>query len=210
MKTQKMFTRNLIAAAILVGASAAHAISVGASVGATVDGVTQTVAETGITTGVKAKLATDARVKGSDISVTTDHGVVVLTGTALSAEAKAAAADIAQASAGADVKVINRIEAPSFATVVKSEAKLGVDATQEVITDAWISTKLKTQLLADATTKGTSIRVNTKDNVVFLKGTVASQAEKDQAVKLASETKGVARVNARKLRVAASAKASVN
>lgn len=207
MKNPKMLTRTLIAAAFLTSASAAHAVSVGASLGATVDGVTQAVVDTGLTGSVKAKLATDARLKGSDISVTSENNVVILTGKAPSAEAKAAAEELAQSSVNADVRIVNHIEAPSVLSAIKEDVKAAADTTGEVITDSWISTKIKSQLLADTATKGTAINVTTKDNVVFLKGTVASQAERDAAIKLAGETRGVAKVNARKLKVAAQIKA---
>ena len=210
MKNQTTLARTLIAAAILASASAAHAISVGASVGATVDGVTQAVVDTGVTGSVKAKLAGDARLKGADVAVTTENNVVILSGKAPSADAKAAAEEIAKSSVGADVRVVNRIEAPGVLSAIGSDVKVAADTTGEVITDSWITTKLKSQLLADTATKGTAIKVTTKDNVVFLKGTVASQAEKDQAIKLAGETKGVARVNASKLKVNTKLKADAN
>lgn len=209
MKNQNLLTRTLIAAALLTGASAAQAVSVGANLNANVDAATQTVSDTALTGSVKAKLATDARVKGSDISVTTENGVVVLTGKAPSAEAKAAAEDIAK-SANASAKIDNRIQAPGLLSNIKADTKAGVATTEEVVNDSWITTKLKTQLLADTTTKGTAIKVTTKDNVVFLRGTVASQAEKDQAIKLASETQGVAKVNSSKLKVSTKVKAEAS
>ena len=205
MKNQTILTRTLIAAALLASASAAQAISVGASV----DVATQAVADTALTGTVKTKLATDARVKGSDISVTSENGVVVLTGKAPTAEAKAAAEEIAK-SADASVKVDNRIQAPGLLSELKTDVKVAADTTGEVVTDSWISTKIKSQLLADTATKGTAIKVTTKDNIVFLKGTVGSQLEKDQAIKLASQTKGVAKVNASKLKVSTKVKADAN
>ncbi|MDO9452378.1 MAG: BON domain-containing protein [Stagnimonas sp.] len=205
MKNQTILTRTLIAAALLASASAAQAISVGASV----DVATQAVADTALTGTVKTKLAADSRVKGSDISVTSENGVVVLTGKAPSAEAKAAAEEIAK-SADASVKVDNRIQAPGLLSELKTDAKVAADTTGEVVTDSWISTKIKSQLLADTATKGTAIKVTTKDNIVFLKGTVASQLEKDQAIKLASQTKGVAKVNASKLKVSTKVNADAN
>lgn len=205
MKNPSRFTLSLFAAALLTAATAAHAISLGA----TIDATTQVVTDTALTGAVKTRLAADARLEGSNISVSTENGLVVLSGTAPSMQAKATAEEIAK-SANADVKVINRIEAPGVISTLKADTKAAADTTGEVITDSWISTKIKSQLLADIATKGTAIRVKTRDNVVTLKGTVASQAEKDQAIKLASETKGVLRVNARKLRVSTKVNASAN
>lgn len=190
-------TRTLFAAALLAAAGSSQAISVGANL----DVGTQVVADTALVGTVKSRLSTDARLKGSDIAVENKDGVLVLTGKAPSAEAKAAAEDIAKATAAASVKIDNRIEAPGLLSAISSDVKAATETTGEVVTDSWISTKIKSQLLADTVTKGTAIKVKTKDNIVFLSGKVGTQAEMDQAIKLASETKGVVQVNASKLRV---------
>lgn len=205
MKNPTRFTLSLFAAALLTAATAAHAISVGA----TIDATTQAASDTALISSVEAKLAADARLSGSHISVSTENGLAVLSGTAPSMQAKAVAEELAKSS-NPDAKVINHIEAPGVMSTLKADAKVAADTTGEVITDTWISAKIKSQLLADTATKGTSIRVRTRDNVVSLKGTVASQAEKDQAIKLAGETKGVLRVNARKLKVSTKADVSAN
>ncbi len=207
MKNQNILTRTLIAAALFTGATAVHAI--GVDLGVDLNATTQAITDTALTGSVKAKLAADARVNASDVSVNTENGVVVLTGKVASAEAKAAAEELAK-SANGTVRVVNRIEAPGLLSALSSDVKVAADATGEVITDSWISTKVKSQLLADTLTKGSAMRVTTRDNVVFLRGTVGSLAEKNQAIKLASETKGVVRVNARKLRVSTKVNASAN
>ncbi len=206
MRLNNRFTRTLIAASLLATtAFAAQAISLGASV----DASTQLVTDTALTTSVKAKLAGDSRLEGSDVSVTTENGVVVLTGQASSTEARAAAEQLAH-SAIASAKVDNRIEVPSLMAEMKADAKAATSTTGEAITDGWITTKVKSQLLVDTLTKGTAMSVTTKNDVVFLRGTARSSAEKAQAIKLASETEGVTRVDASKLRVSANAEATVN
>ena len=79
--------------------------------------------------------------------------------------------------------------------------KAGAEKTGEVVTDAAITTAVKTKLLADGKTPGLKIDVDTKDGVVTLSGTVKTQAEIDKAVADARGTKGVGRV-VNKLRVA--------
>ena len=69
------------------------------------------------------------------------------------------------------------------------------------VDDAWITSKVKTQLLADAAVKGTQINVDTKANVVTLTGTAESQAAKDAAIRIAAGTKGVNKVIADQLLV---------
>ena len=208
MKNQNLLTRTLIAAAILASAGAAQAIELGVGVG--VNATTQAVVDTALTGKVKANLATDARVKGSDISVNSENNVVILTGKAPTADAKAAAEAIAKSSVDANVRVVNKIEAPGVLSAIGGDVKAAAETTGEVVTDSWISTKIKSQLLADTATKGTAIKVTTKDNVVFLKGTVATKAEKDQAIALAQQTKGVVKVNASKLKVSTKVKADAN
>lgn len=64
-----------------------------------------------------------------------------------------------------------------------------------VADDAMITAEVKTRLLADPTVSGLKIDVDTISGVVYLTGdNMNSQAAIDQAVKLARETDGVAKV----------------
>jgi osmotically-inducible protein OsmY len=74
--------------------------------------------------------------------------------------------------------------------------------TKEKVDDAWITTKVKTDLAKDSATKAHDIHVNTKSGVVVLTGTVASEAEKEKAEANAKSVKGVVNVE-NQLRVAA-------
>lgn len=65
----------------------------------------------------------------------------------------------------------------------------------EAITDAWITTKVKADLLATEDVSGTEIDVDTMDGVVTLTGTVKSQAEADKAEAVAGKIEGVTRVD---------------
>jgi hyperosmotically inducible protein len=64
----------------------------------------------------------------------------------------------------------------------------------EAITDSWITTKVKADLLATDGVTGTGINVDTKDGVVTLTGKVKSKAEADKAVSVARGIKGVTKV----------------
>jgi hyperosmotically inducible protein len=66
--------------------------------------------------------------------------------------------------------------------------------TGEVVTDAAITSAVKSKLLVDTKTPGMRIDVDTRDGVVTLSGTVKSQAEIDKSVADARGTKGVKRV----------------
>ena len=75
------------------------------------------------------------------------------------------------------------------------------DSSQPV-TDTWITTKVKADLLASSNVPGTEIKVETVNGVVSLSGAVATQAEKDKAVTTAKGIKGVTRVDASGLTLA--------
>ncbi len=66
--------------------------------------------------------------------------------------------------------------------------------TKDVTADASITTAVKTKLLGDTKVGGLKIDVDTKDNVVTLTGNVKSAAERDEAIRLATNTTGVKRV----------------
>ncbi|WP_213603011.1 BON domain-containing protein [Pseudoxanthomonas japonensis] len=71
------------------------------------------------------------------------------------------------------------------------------------VDDTWITTKVKADLLASSNVPGTEIKVETVNGVVTLSGTVASQAEKDKALKVARGIKGVKNVESGSLKVGA-------
>jgi hyperosmotically inducible protein len=73
----------------------------------------------------------------------------------------------------------------------KEKTKAAASKTVEVLTDAEITTAVKTKLLADKTVSGLKIDVDTSDGVVTLTGPVQTAAERSQALRLARQTKGV-------------------
>ena len=190
------------ASLLLAATQTAQAVSLSADVGASVDAATQAVSDTALTASIKTKLAADSRVKASSISVTTTNHVAVLTGTAPSHEAKMAAEDLALNVEGVS-RVDNRIEAPSAVATMGAEMKSGAMQAGEKVTDGWITTKVKSQLVADELTKAGKIKVSTKDNIVMLSGTAGSEAEKTQAIKLAMATEGVKKVDSSQLKIVA-------
>lgn len=73
----------------------------------------------------------------------------------------------------------------------------------EPVTDSWITTKVKADLLASSNVPGTEVKVETVNGVVSLSGTVATKAEHDKAIATAKGIKGVTRVDAAALKVSA-------
>lgn len=75
----------------------------------------------------------------------------------------------------------------------------------EPVTDTWITTKVKSDLLASSNVPGTEVKVETVNGVVSLSGTVATKAEHDKAVMTAKGIKGVKSVDSKALMVAGAA-----
>jgi len=75
----------------------------------------------------------------------------------------------------------------------------------EPVTDTWITTKVKSDLLASSNVSGTDVKVETVNGVVSLSGTVATKAEHDKAVMTAKNIKGVKSVDSKALMVAGAA-----
>jgi hyperosmotically inducible protein len=69
--------------------------------------------------------------------------------------------------------------------------------------DAWITTKVKSELGTTKGVKATDISVTTSDGVVSLSGTVATGKEKMRAERVAKRVKGVKSVDASGLTVSA-------
>ena len=157
--------------------------------------------DTGITTQVKGRLASDARTQPADISVETNNGVVTLSGSAPSAAAKSAAEELARMVP--EVKgVDNRINAPHPVDDMATGAQAAAAQAGASVDDAWITTKVKSALLADPQTQGLKIDVDTEQGVVSLSGEIESAAEQKHAVEVAGGIDGVKAVDDTQLVVA--------
>jgi len=149
--------------------------------------------DTGITTNVKAKLLADDVVKSSQLDVATKNGVVTLTGNVDSDAAKTRAIELARTTTGVKnvVDMISARETTGGGDAPDPNRTIG-----EVVTDAGITMSVKSQLLDDPLVKGLQIDVDTRDGVVFLTGAVSTDAERQKAIQLAKDTKGVRDVQA--------------
>lgn len=67
------------------------------------------------------------------------------------------------------------------------------------MSDAWITSKVKAQLVADNDIAGLAINVETEDKTVRLVGDVPTAAVHAEAVRIAEGTAGVAKVDATRL-----------
>ena len=159
------------------------------------DNMRAAVGDTATTAKVKERIATDKRLEDSKISVTTTNGIVTLTGSAPSHEAASTAENVASSVDG--VKgVDNRISAPSRLGGVAKNV-------EHKVSDDWITTKVKGQILADRSVeRGSDISVKTRDGVVSLYGTASSKKAREHARDIASHVKGVKGVDSTELRLA--------
>src|SRR5918994_1204179 len=139
----------------------------------------------GITTAVKTRLAADDTVKAYQIDVDTRDKVVTLSGSVNTEAEKTQAVAVARGTDG----VVNVVD--NITLKVPAEMARPVDTAAG---DAALTAVVKTKLLADPKASGLKIDVDTKNGMVFLTGTVRSQAEKDQALRLARETENVKNV----------------
>ena len=182
--------------------------------------------DAGITTKVKTKLAADDTVKAYQIDVDTKDKVVTLSGNVDSQAAKDQAVALARATEGVADVVDNitvaggsaampgenpamgggMMEGGAPAAGGEGDAAMGGNAPNPepdrpvgtVMDDAAITAAVKAKLLADTTVGGLKIDVDTREGVVYLTGDhMKSQAEIDQAIKLARETSGVKRVESK-------------
>ena len=201
-----MSARNWIAA-LALGALTAVPAAAQTSSAAQVDDST-------IKTRVETRLKNDATLKGDNIVVSVEKGVVTLSGAVHTDAEKDRAKQLAKVSGVTDVDSKLEVEHKGPSTVDKAEAKTkdagkatkdatvkagektkdAVATTGEVINDAWITSKISTDFVNEDTLKGSDINVDTKDHVVTLKGTVVSAAGKARAEQIAKTTSGVKRV----------------
>jgi len=164
----------------------------------------------------EARIHKDAMLKKYNIDVSVTNGVVTLTGTVPTAADSAKAAQLANVPGATrvDNKLIIDLNAGTKGTAgtlkdkskegaektkegaekVGEKTKEGLSKTGEVITDAWITSRVHSKFLGEDLLKDSDINVDTADHVVTLKGTVMTPAAKTRAEAQAKEVEGVKRV----------------
>ncbi|EGM75974.1 Putative periplasmic or secreted lipoprotein [Rheinheimera sp. A13L] len=140
---------------------------------------------------IDGKAETTLLLNGNLNSFTIDthvkNGVITLTGEVESDVDKALAAELVEGLDGV-TSVENKL-------MVKKDGQTNADPKQtSALKDAKIATVVKTSLLFEPETSGTSIDVDVENSVVTLSGVVDSDAEKDLAVAKAKNTKDVVKV----------------
>jgi hyperosmotically inducible protein len=135
--------------------------------------------DTWLTAKTKIALFADARVKGSEITVETTEGHVMIRGKVDSSDAKRAAEDIA--------KKLDGVKS------VKNDLQVVPPAKREAIDDkdAAITTRVNAQIAKDMYLKNAGIRAQTNAGVVSLSGEVQDLNTSAQASSTAWQVPGV-------------------
>jgi osmotically-inducible protein OsmY len=147
-------------------------------------------AEEAIEDRIEFRLETHDVTRKYDIDVEVENGVVTLTGEVATERQKTQALELAKVEGV--TRIEDRIEVDVDADrTLADRAKQGLNKAGEKITDAWITTKVNWFFVGEDVLDGSDIDVDTKDNVVTLKGTVRSEAARARAKALAERTDGV-------------------
>ena len=136
-----------------------------------------------------------------DVDADADKNTVTLSGTVPSQGLRTKAVDAAKA-AHAGVIVNDKIDVKpgivertayteDMAREARERAAEAKESVGDSLDDAWIHTKVRSKLLAEGEFPGGSINVDVKNNVVTLRGHVATRDERMKAEQLAKETDGV-------------------
>jgi hyperosmotically inducible periplasmic protein len=163
------------------------------------------IADGWLMTKIQAQFFADDDIRARDIAVTARDGVVVLNGFVPDENAHTQAVQIATNTDGVR-NVVDQLRigeagagitppAPGspVATTGNSASDVAARAAG-LLEDAQITSSIQSKYFLDEVVKGRRIDVDTSSGVVTLKGEVASEVERAQALRLARETQGVQRV----------------
>jgi hyperosmotically inducible protein len=195
MNIVKMNTNILGKALVIAGLGASLGLSVAHAAGAPMapeqpagSRIMETQHDSAISRHVEARLMRQPSLKDSDIQVITSNGVVSLSGTVASAHAQYVAVNCVKSISG--VRMVNSrltIAVPGH----PGEKQTMMSKSGEAISDSWITTKVKSQILTDRQVKNDRIGVTTQDGLVTLAGTVNSQQVLTHLIKLTLNVNGV-------------------
>lgn len=160
----------------------------------------ETLADGWVTTRIQAQYFADEQVKARYVDVATHDGVVTVKGFVESPGARERALQIARATSG--VKQVNDQlligQSPKAFEAASPVATSGIVTPPAPATtrpdDGQVVNTIQAKYFLDGSIKARHIDVDVRDGVVTLRGEVASEAERAQALTLARATDGVVRV----------------
>jgi osmotically-inducible protein OsmY len=153
---------------------------------------------------IKSKLLWNRYTQGLDIDVNTQNNVVTLSGKS----DREAGSELAERLAGNTQgvrEVRNQIEITGQAGTAEraqQAASVAADEAADVVSDAWITSKVKSSLIFSRNLDGMDISVMSRNGQVTLGGRVDSAASKELAVETARNVRSVKNVDAREIRIA--------
>ena len=160
-------------------------------------GYADVVSDATITAAVKSKLLWSKHTDGMDTKVITKDGKVELSGIVATKQAKQQAEKLAMNTDGVRA-VSNQLEVSN--TTAKGKGEHNIKAEQSsLISDSWITTKVKSTFMYSSNVAGADISVNTEKGIVTLAGTVSSGVEQALAIELAQNIRGVKSVSSKQL-----------
>lgn len=161
-------------------------------------GFGETVDDASITAAVKSRLLWNSQTEGLKTEVSTHSGVVTLSGIADSDETIELANKLAKNTHGV-ASVTNRLTVDADAKAPRAadakEARSEKGKTAQAISDTWITTKVKSTFIMSSNVSSGDISVSTEDGIVSLSGSALSGEERDLAIALATNIRGVQSVN---------------
>jgi hyperosmotically inducible protein len=149
-----------------------------------------------LTAKVQSKYFLDDLVKLRNIDVTTQNGVVTLSGAVASDAERRQAVALARTTEGVrDVTDQLKVDAAAVLASSDPATALPLAPVPDLKRpDPWITMKVQSQFFLDPQIKGHEIKVDTTRGVVLLIGSVQTAEQKRQAEQIARETEGVTRV----------------
>jgi osmotically-inducible protein OsmY len=152
-----------------------------------------------ISAAIRSKLRWSKQANGMTTSVRTRSGRVTLTGNADSQADKEIAGRLASNTDGVLV-VDNQLVVDALKPAPVEGAKGAMEQARDDVADSWITTRVKSTLMSSNNISGSAISVSTNGGIVTLSGLVASGVERDLAIELAQNVRGVKSVRSSELR----------
>lgn len=172
-----MKNRVLLVAGLLAGAG----LLVLAGCSSTMVSKSRQHSDSGVTSVVQASLEANDKVKARQVDVETREGIVYLTGVVDTEDARREAGRVAWRTEGV--------------RGVENDLTVGERTVGSWVDDVMISSKVKSKLIANSEIQAGDIDVSSSQGVVTLIGRVRSQTMKNDAERIARNTRGVKDVN---------------
>jgi hyperosmotically inducible periplasmic protein len=162
------------------------------------------VSDADLVTRVQSRLHQEEDLRGHQLEVRAENGVVTLTGAVRSERLRQQSLEVARRTEGVrdirdelEVRPDTDRDARPTEPAPRVEPPGTGDRAREAgeqIEDGWVTTKIQAKYFLDRDLKGRDIDVTTSNGVVTLSGTVPSEEARQQALAIARETDGAQQV----------------